>query len=94
MGTLVAKLAVQNKTGIPRIVWLEPWAEDYTLLPGETVEFVSRSNSELPWFHLDEWPESTQVYLQAGDYPVVHSNGVRLQCGHNREAALKAGLKF
>ena len=80
--------------GGPRIVWVEPWAEDFTLLPGEEVEIIARNDSEQPWFFLIEWPESTQIYLEASSDFEVLQNGNRLECGHNRKVARDAGLQL
>jgi hypothetical protein len=38
MGNLSARIRVQNSTEKPRIVWVKPWAEDFTLLAGEELE--------------------------------------------------------
>jgi hypothetical protein len=88
------KIGVSNNTRRPRIVCVEPWGEDYTLLPGEQLEIVCRDDSEEPWFHVVEWEDSSQVYIERGQYPDVMQGGKRLECGHNRQAALDAGLKF
>jgi hypothetical protein len=95
MGNLLARLQVQNSTEKPRILWVEPWAEDFTLLAGEELEIIARSTTEQPWFHIVEWPESSQVYLEgvSKDYEVLQ-NGIHLGCGHNRKAARDAGLKL
>jgi hypothetical protein len=95
MGNLSARIRVQNNTEKPRIVWVEPWAEDFTLLAGEELEIIARGTTEQPWFHIVEWPDSTQVYLEgvSEDYEVLQS-GIHLECGHNRKAACDAGLKL
>jgi hypothetical protein len=95
MAKFSACMRVQNSTERPRIVWVEPWAEDFTLLPGEELEIVARNNSEQPWFYVVEWPESTQVYLEAAssDFEVFQT-GKRLELGHNRKAGVDAGLKY
>jgi hypothetical protein len=90
-----SRLQIENSTARPRIVWVEPWAEDFTLLPGEQLEIVARNHSEQTWFSLVEWPESTQSYLEAvvNEFE-VRQDGRRLECGHNRKAAQDAGLKL
>ena len=76
-------------------MWVEPWAEDFTLLPGEQLEIMARSNSQQPSFFVVECPESTEVYLESvsNDFE-VRQNGNRLECGHNRKAAQDAGFKL
>ena len=49
-----AKLGVWNSTKHPRVVWVEPWGEDYTLLPEEKLEIAVADESEQPWFNVVE----------------------------------------
>jgi hypothetical protein len=90
-----AKAAVENATDRPRIVWVEPWGEDFTLLPKEKLEVIARNGSEPLWFHVIEHREGTQVYIEGytNDYEVIQ-NGRPLHCGHQRQEAMDAGLKF
>jgi hypothetical protein len=92
MAKFSAKIEVSNETKEPRIVWLEPWAEDYTLLPNEELQILAHSESEQPWFHVVVGEKHTQVYLQTGDMAEVFQNGNPLSCGHKREEAIKAGI--
>ena len=94
MGNMSARIQVQNSTEKPRIVWVEPWAEDFTLLAGEQLEIIARSTTEQPWFSVVEWPESTQIYLEGVSTFEVLQNGIHLECGHNRKAARDAGLEL
>jgi hypothetical protein len=87
-----AKIEVSNDTKEPRIIWLEPWAEDYTLLPKEDLQIFARGKSEQPWFHFVVGEKHAQVYLMAGDIAEVFQNGHPLSCGHKREVAIKAGI--
>jgi hypothetical protein len=91
---LTGKIAVSNSTKRPHIVWVEPWGEDYTLLPGEQLEIICREDSEQPWFHVVENEESSQVYIERGQDFEVLQESKRLYCGHNRKIARSAGLKF
>jgi hypothetical protein len=99
-GTYLARLGVENDTDRPRIVWVEPWGEDYTLLPKERLEIVVQSTLETPWFNVIEHADSTQVYIegqsnegQPNDYDALQM-GKKILCGHRRQAALDAGLRF
>jgi hypothetical protein len=87
----MSKMVVENESQRPWIIWVEPWAEDFTLLPGERLEIISQGDSAQPWFQVVEQEQSTQVYVMGGDYDVLQ-NGTRLQGGHNRQAAIDAGL--
>ena len=94
MAELTAKIVVENNTQRPRIVWVEPWGEDYTLLPREQLEIVSRDDSQQPFVHVVERQDSTAVHVDVGGCTEIIQNGTRLECGHNRKAALDAGLKL
>jgi hypothetical protein len=92
MTTVPVKISLQNSTSLPRILWMEPLGEDFTLLPGEEVEIVFRRGRP----SIVEHAESTQIYIEETDlldYDVL-LDGKVLECGHNRQAALDAGLKF
>ena len=85
MGPFTTKIGVSNSRSKPQVVAVEPWANDYTLLPGEELEIIAFGDTELPWFHVVEWDGTSQVYIQVtGDFKVMQ-NGVELQCGHNRQ---------
>jgi hypothetical protein len=104
----VARMTVRNDAKRPRVIWMEPWAEDFTLLPGEEFEIVAHDRAKQPWFALVEWQDATQVYVESlSGWDVqdgakmyeqtvacfeVLQDGNRLEGGHNRKAALDAGL--
>lgn len=92
MGPYSAKLGVSNRSKRAFIVWAEPYCEDYTLLPGESLEILARDELEQPWFHLDQRGDCVQVWIEVGssDYDVVQ-NGIRLECGHQRPEAIADG---
>jgi hypothetical protein len=71
---------------------VEPWGEDYTLLPQEELEIMIHYEAELPWFHLVERDHSTQVYIETCNEFEIYQKGDRLECGHKRQSALAAGL--
>ncbi len=86
MYPFTVKLGVMNSGRKPRVVAVEPWANDYTLLPGEELEIIAFGESKLPSFYLVEWDESSQVYCnETSDFKVVQ-NGIELHCGHNRQS--------
>jgi hypothetical protein len=95
-----AKLGVSNRTDRPRIIWVEPIPDDYTLLPGEELEIVVTDPHRTPWFDIDEWPYSTQIYVMDAipetwlDGIRVIQNGNRLEPGHQRQKGLEAGLVY
>ena len=78
-------LHIRNMRNKAHVVAVEPWAEDFTLLHGEELEIIAFGDARVPWFVLDEWDGSTQVYCNETDDFQVMQNGVELECGHNRQ---------
>jgi len=90
MSQPAAKIAFDNsrEDKQPLTIYVEPLGEDYTLLAGEQLEIIATGNTEPPWFHVRQWGNDCQVYLQGdcnGTDFVVTQNGKRLECGHNRQ---------
>ena len=87
-------IVVQNDRKRPHVIWIEPWGEDYTLLCGEQIK-VSVASLELDsgaCFHLVETEGNTQVYVEHSKSPRVLVNNSIADCGHNRQAAIDAGI--
>jgi hypothetical protein len=80
-----SKLGISNSRNKPHVVAVEPWGEDYTLMPSEELELTAFGNETVPWFHLVEWDGTSQVYCNETSAFQVMQNGVELQCGHNRQ---------
>jgi hypothetical protein len=80
-----SKLGVSNSRDAPQVVAVEPWAEDFTLMPGEELEVVAFGKAAVPWFYVVEWDGTSQVYCNAAADFEVLQGGVRLECGHNRQ---------
>lgn len=81
-----SKLRVWNMRNAPQEVFVEPWGEDYTLLPSEKLEIIAFSDNAVPWFAVVEWDGSTQVYCEdTADFKVVQGDR-ELACGHQRQA--------
>jgi hypothetical protein len=75
---------VSNPRDKPHVVVVEPWAPDYTLLPGEELEILAFGDTVPPTFEVDESDGVSQVYCNdAADFRVMQ-HGVELRCGHNR----------
>jgi hypothetical protein len=89
MDLTMIKLGFSNETKSPRLIAVEPWGEDYTLLPNEELEI--RVLGTETTFHMIESTEFTQVFFQhtaVHDSAKVYSvwNGdEKIKCGHNRE---------
>jgi hypothetical protein len=79
------KIGVRNSRANPHVIYVEPWAGDYTLLPGEEVVVLALSNTGIPWFNLVESEGATQIYCEETDDFKVLQGGRQLNCGHNRQ---------
>jgi hypothetical protein len=85
-----SKISLSNSRQTWHEVHVEPWANDYTLFPGEDLEIHAYGNEAVPWFHIVEWDGVSQVYCEAtADFMVVQK-GIELQCGHNRQPGSRA----
>jgi hypothetical protein len=80
-----SKLGVSNSRDKPHIVAVEPWACDYTLMPGEELVVVAYGENAVPWFFLVEWDDTTQVYCEETVNFKVLQGDRELECGHNRQ---------
>jgi hypothetical protein len=79
-----AKLGVSNGRTFPRTVFVEPWAEDFTLLPGENLEVVAFSNAGWPWFYIDERDDGILIYCNDTEDFKVFQGDLELTGGHQR----------
>ncbi|MBX7166830.1 MAG: hypothetical protein K1X74_10900 [Pirellulales bacterium] len=92
-----AKIGVSNDEHHVRVIWVEPWPHDFTLLPGESIEIHVHSSTAQAWFHVVETDRNTQIYVELPPSDLITAEvkvfqGTRLlQSGHNRRAAIDAG---
>ena len=49
---------------LPRVVYVEPWGTDYTLLPGERIEIVVIGGGASTWFNVVEHDTATCVWIE------------------------------
>jgi hypothetical protein len=83
---LVSRLKVINSRSSPFTVWVEPWGEDFTLLPEEDLTVFAKSPAKEPCFALVQLESGVQVYVEGQDivdFSVIQ-DGIELECGHNR----------
>lgn len=85
-----SRIGISNSRPTWHEVHVEPWADDYTLFPGEELEIHAFGADAPPWFHVVEWDGVSQVYCNATVDALVLQNGVQLKCGHNRQPGSKA----
>jgi hypothetical protein len=79
-------IGVWNARKSPHVVWVEPWANDYTLLTDEKLEIVATGKGKVPWFNVVESDGSTQVYCENTDDFEVVQDGHPLANGHQRQS--------
>ena len=78
-------LGVSNRRDAPQVVAVEPWADDFTIMPGEELEVIAYGHCSAPWFFVVEWEGTSQVYCNDTDDFEVLQDGIRLECGHGRQ---------
>jgi hypothetical protein len=82
---LTTQIKIHNSFKVPRCIFIEPWANDYTLLPGEALEITAIGKTTAPAFEIVEWEDSVQVYCNYTSDFVVTANGLQLECGYQRQ---------
>jgi hypothetical protein len=83
-----SKISFANRRSVPLLIVVEPWAYDFTLMPGEALDIVGYSDRVAPWFYVVESDDASQVYCEECDIFDVLQEGVLLECGHKRQAAV------
>jgi hypothetical protein len=82
-----SRLGITNYGTAPLIVMVEPWANDFTLLPGESLDIIAWGFTEDSYFNLAHGgdPDYLPVYIEGPceDW-AVYQGDTELQCGHNR----------
>jgi hypothetical protein len=95
MNERTAKVGFRNDRKAHHTIWIEPWANDYTLKPGEELELVvmggdlhpMKLRNVQPYFYIVESEGATQVYCEnTADFKVTQG-GRELQNGHQRPPA-------
>lgn len=85
MAEFTTKLGISNRRSRSWVVYVEPWGEDYTLLPGESLEILAQGEGAMPWFNVVERDNATQVYFEETNDWSVYCEGRPVECGHNRD---------
>lgn len=81
-----------------RVVWVEPWPHDFTLLPDESLEIHVHSSTAPAWFNVVESDRNTQIYVELPPSDLmtakveIYQGTQLLHPGHNRQAAIDAGI--
>jgi hypothetical protein len=98
MSEFIAKIGIKNNQARICLVYIEPWAGDYTLLPGESLEIHARNSTVLPWFNIVEHAKCIQAYIEVPAFELrnttfeVYQEGKPIECGHNRQLAIATGI--
>ena len=79
------KIIVRNYSDEPRTLYLEPWGEDYVMMPKDEFEIVEQNPNENFHFQID-FNDDILVWAEGQNdaYPRVYLKGEELLCGHNR----------
>jgi hypothetical protein len=79
------KLKVTNDRASFITLWLEPWGEDYGMMPGDEFEVVAADAGEGFYFHLVNEEKDLKVFAEGDVRQIsVYHEGAELSCGHNR----------
>jgi hypothetical protein len=82
--TKTTKIVARNEYSEFVTLYLEPWGEDYGMLPNDEFEIIAEHEDESFYFHLD-FGKDIKIWAQAQSIDIgVYQNGVLLRCGHNR----------
>lgn len=78
------KFQIENGNSEPIVIWIEPWAHDFTLFKGEEITIETKGEDD-PQFHLNVKELVYQLYINGEvlDW-VAKSNNLPLECGHQR----------
>ena len=80
-----SKIGITNSLKSPLGVYVEPWGEDFTLMPGEELFILAYGGWGVPWFHLVESDGVIQVHCEETSNFKVVQGEQELQCGHQRQ---------
>ena len=83
---LESRLPVVNEGGSLLQVFVEPWANDFWLEPGEELVVIATNENATPEFErVDERDGLVSVYVNTpGSLFYVMQGDVELECGHRR----------
>lgn len=76
------KFSVSNNGTNELVVWVEPWAHDFTLEPGENLVLISSDPESMVDLHREN--DSLQIYLNSSSGFFVQQAGETIHCGHKR----------
>ncbi|NOK11450.1 hypothetical protein [Corallococcus exercitus] len=86
-GDMESKISVFNSSSRPRVVVIEPLAEDYVLSPGETLVFAAEDVEGEFYFAIDVRGEDEVLIYTEGMCGAVVArtrDGERVEFGYNR----------
>jgi hypothetical protein len=79
-------LTFENDRDAPHTYWIEPWAHDFTMLPGQSFQLHIPARSEAPDLHISSNRSETQIYINGRSDFNVMQDGKPLPLGHNRQS--------
>jgi hypothetical protein len=79
------RIKVSNEQPSFTTLWLEPWGEDYGMLPGDEFEVLALDAADDFYFHLAFDRKGVKVCAEGdAEHVSVYREGEMLHCGHNR----------
>jgi len=79
------KFSVSNNGTDDLVVWVEPWARDFTLEPGESLVLISSDQESM--VDLRRENDSLKIYLNSSSDFIAQQTGDTIHCGHKRRPA-------
>lgn len=86
------KLEILNDTKEPFVLLLEPWGEDYTILPGQQFELVATGTTEESRFHTEHRADCVATWVRGPVERVeVFAEGGEVHGGYQRRPGSQFG---
>ncbi len=81
----IKKIIIRNEFDDTKTLYLEPWGEDYGMLPSDEFEIIAKNVDDEFYFQID-LGKDVIVYAEGQVTDIsVYQNNELLQCGHNRK---------
>jgi hypothetical protein len=76
------RITYENSTQVRQRIVVEPWADTYTIEPGQDIDIVVTSDTLEGALHIEQGTQGLLLWANAGDTDIVlMSNGQELEPG-------------
>ncbi len=80
----IVKIKVRNEFSKAVTLWLEPWGEDYGMLPDDEFEIIAKDVDENFYFQVD-FGEDIKVWAEGQVIDIgIYKDNELLECSYNR----------